>query len=93
MDKPWDFEDPLCAEVGTEIFFAKEPDDVGGVPANKTYEDAKKICQKCDHQIECAEWGIVNEVYGMWGGLTPVERYAIRKKRKIFVAPRELFIR
>ena len=93
MNKPWEFEDPLCAEVGTEIFFAKEPDDLDGVPVARTYEEARKICQRCDHKIECAEWGIANETYGMWGGLTPTERSQARKKRRIFVTPREQFIR
>ena len=83
---PWEFEEPRCAEVGTEIFFAKDKDEPGSskLSANE-YEMARKICQKCPHKMECAEWGILNEVHGVWGGLTPQQRSRLRKQRRIQV--------
>ncbi len=38
---------------------------------------ARSICGKCIHQAECAEWGIHNERYGIWGGLTEAHRKQI----------------
>jgi len=32
---------------------------------------------------ECAEWGIRNERFGIWGGLSAVERKRIRRQRGI----------
>lgn len=85
-DKPWEFEQPLCAEVGVEAFYVQDRDEpepgVGVVP---DYNSAKKICKSCIHQIECAEWGIKHETHGMWGGLTPQERKIIRGSRKITI--------
>lgn len=81
---PWEFEDPKCAEVGTEIFFAKDRDEPGAhkVPANE-YALAQSLCQRCPHKAECAEWGIRYETHGVWGGLTPQQRSRIRTKNKI----------
>lgn len=93
MRKPWDFEEPLCAEVGSEIFFARDTDETEYTSSStRTYQDAKKICEMCTHKMECAEWGIVNETHGVWGGLTPVERNTIRRRSRITVVPKERFI-
>lgn len=81
MKKPWEFEDPRCAEVGVELFFNRDYDDGPKNMKFDNYKDAKKICETCDHKIECAEWGIKHEVHGMWGGLTPQERKQIRRTR------------
>lgn len=82
---PWHYEDPLCAEVGTEIFFAPDKDDPmyrfsSGIA---DYRYAREICKKCPHQSECAEWGVLYETHGMWGGLTPQQRSRLRTKGKI----------
>lgn len=87
MQKPWEFDEPLCAEVGTEIFFARDAED-GRPASNASYAEAKKICASCVHKIECADWGIKNEKHGVWGGLTPVDRDRIRRKLNILVTPR-----
>jgi WhiB family transcriptional regulator, redox-sensing transcriptional regulator len=91
--KPWEFEDPLCAEVGVEIFFARDSDDKQYVAHNTTYREAKEICRKCDHQIECAEWGIKNEEFGVWGGLSPQDMKAMRSRRRIPITPKINIIR
>jgi WhiB family redox-sensing transcriptional regulator len=86
MKKPWDFEEPSCAEVGVSLFFQPDPDDPEqSVFADRNYEYARKVCSTCPHKIECAEWGIANEAHGMWGGLSPRERTAIRKRGPISV--------
>lgn len=83
---PWEFEQPLCAEVGVEVFYIEDRDDPekrSGVRAD--YDSAKRVCNFCLHKTDCAEWGIRNEIHGVWGGLTPQERSEIRKRRKIII--------
>jgi hypothetical protein len=84
LKKPWNFEEPLCAEVGVEVFYLEERDAAGTLTIYE-YNQAKKICSSCVHKEECLEWAIYNENYGIWGGTTPTERYEIRKKRKILL--------
>ena len=82
MREPRNYEAPLCAEVGGEIWFPEQ----GGDQTNTLR--AKNICHQCNHRLECAEWGIQKERHGIWGGLTPTQREAIRRKRNI-ILPRE----
>lgn len=89
MRPPWEYEEPACAEVGTNIFFQPDRDD----PEQKgmvdgEYRYARKVCETCPHKMECAEWGIANETYGMWGGLSPVDRNRLRKLRRIPITPK-----
>ena len=79
MREPKDYEAPACAEVGGDLWFPERTNK------NKTQETAfaKLICKRCPHQSECAEWGIVNEAHGIWGGLVNIEREKIRRQRGI----------
>lgn len=85
LKHPKDFESPLCAEVGSQFFFLDDEDDdtIDKETANTSYAIASGICKKCEHISDCAEWGIRREKWGFWGGLTPNERQAIRRKRNI----------
>jgi hypothetical protein len=82
---PRDFSNPLCAEVGYTYFYLDDKDDdtIDDSSSNPSYAIALSVCKKCEHISECAEWGIANEIHGVWGGLTPYDRIKIRKKRKI----------
>lgn len=82
---PWEFEEPLCAEVGTNMFFPKEPDDPElSASTEADYAYARKVCAICPHQAECAEWALTkNERFGMWGGLSPRDRVNIQKGRPL----------
>ena len=81
MREPKNYEAPACAEVGGDLWFPERTNK------NKAEEMAlaKLICKRCPHQSECAEWGIVNETHGIWGGLLVTERHNIRKRRGIKV--------
>jgi WhiB family redox-sensing transcriptional regulator len=81
MREPWNFEDPLCREVGADFFFPEKED--GDSPTLTKY--AKSICASCSHRIECAEWGINNERFGIWGGLTQTDMRIVRKKNRILI--------
>lgn len=78
-----------CTQVGAEWFF---PADVGnGSGVWSTYVQAKQVCADCWVRVECAEWAIHHEGDGMWGGLTPMERRAIRGRRGVeLVRPENL---
>lgn len=82
---PWEFEKPLCVEVGTEVFFIEDKDESFGRSKQSDYDYAKKVCKSCLHIKECASWAIKKERHGLWGGLTPSERKAIRRKRNIVI--------
>jgi len=75
MRDPRQYERPLCAEVGTDMFYTE---DIDGEGKNTISRQARDICKRCQHITECAEWGIHNERYGIWGGLTPLQRDEIR---------------
>lgn len=80
---PWEFDQPLCAEIGTEAYYVDDETEMPGVQG--IMRQVKELCFSCVHRVDCAEWGIVHERFGVWGGLSPVERQAIRRKRNIFI--------
>ena len=82
---PWEFEEPLCAEVGVEIFYTDDKDEKK-VESMSTYAMANSICKKCPHKNECAEWAIKHELFGFWGGLSPKERTNIRRDKRMQVS-------
>lgn len=89
MRPPWQYEEPACAEVGTNLFFQQDKDDPEtGVSNNGEYQYARAVCGTCPHKMECAEWGIQNEIHGMWGGLSPKDRNEIRTKRRLVITPK-----
>lgn len=82
------FDTPLCAEVDPELFFpdddeSEDDPNYRSVGNHSSYNDAKFICGRCDHRIECADWAIQYEPYGFWGGLSPYQRRLIRKTKNI----------
>ena len=82
---PWKYEQPLCAEIGAELFYIEDKDEkVVGQRLN-AYVDAKKICLSCSHLKECGAWAIQNEKHGFWGGYSPEERKQIRSKLNIIL--------
>ena len=89
LTPPWEFENPLCAEIGPYYFYMEDD----GIEVS--HNDAKKVkslCGSCTHQFECAEWGIAKERFGIWGGLNPRERQNIRRRRRIRVVDDELSV-
>jgi WhiB family redox-sensing transcriptional regulator len=82
LTPPWQFDNPLCAQIGLELYYKDEDieDDRALVHGEQT--KAINLCKSCDHQFDCAEWGINRERWGVWGGLTSRERQNIRRKRR-----------
>jgi hypothetical protein len=89
LRKPSEYEKPLCAEIGGDLFFQDDMDEKS-TDSYKRYRMAQNICKSCLHLVECGEWGIKNEYYGIWGGLNTQERRKIRSKRRINLLKEEL---
>jgi hypothetical protein len=84
LKKPWTFEQPLCREVGGELFYTSDLDDPSEMDSNvSNVQAARRLCDNCSHIEDCAEWGIRHEKFGVWGGLSPKDLVDIRKKRNI----------
>ena len=81
MREPHEFEVPLCAQVGGDLFFPENENE--GKLVRLSIASAKSICRGCQHIVECAEWGIRKERFGIWGGLTDSDRRQIRNQRRI----------
>ena len=64
---------PPCMVTDPELWFASHEDE-WQVP-----RVAKKFCSECPVRAECLTYALaVNEPFGIWGGLTPKERSALR---------------
>lgn len=74
------FKNPPCAQIDPELFFY--PETNSGVDIHN-FKYAKQICSTCPYREPCAEYGLHNRVYGVWGGLSENERDQIRKLRDI----------
>ena len=63
----------LCAQTDPELFFPEK----GG-----SGREAKLICARCDVRPECLAYALDHdERFGVWGGLTEMERRKLRKAR------------
>lgn len=64
------FDTAECATENPELWFAEDT----LTPVREDIELARAICQSCSQQVKCLAWGLRNEDFGMWGGLTSNER-------------------
>ena len=75
-----------CNGKPTEWWF---PEFVKTMTADDKHETLKiaaramKVCRECDVSIECLEYSLIYEPYGIWGGLDEQERLQIRSARRI----------
>jgi WhiB family transcriptional regulator, redox-sensing transcriptional regulator len=64
----------LCSDVDGDLFFPEK-----GMQART----AKKVCAACPVRAECLEYALKHGVEdGIWGGLSPEERAALRRERR-----------
>ncbi|MCP9963143.1 WhiB family transcriptional regulator [Streptomyces somaliensis] len=65
-------ETALCAQTGPELFFPE--------PGSSTRE-AKFLCGMCEIREACLEYALAHdERFGVWGGLSEQERYALKRR-------------
>ena len=47
------------------------------------YEEARTICQSCPIMEKCKQYALDNkERWGMWGGMTPIERRRVERTER-----------
>lgn len=64
-----------CLDAGDEVSFFPDKEDVEGIAK------AKAVCATCPVADECLTWAITtNQSEGIWGGHTPKERRALRRR-------------
>lgn len=63
-----------CIGVESSVFFPK----AGSRPT-----EAILICSQCVVRVQCAEYALENnQHWGVWGGLTERQRFAVKKFRR-----------
>lgn len=68
-----------CKDFADDFHF----DDGVDVTSKAVQQVAKSICQQCPAKKECLEYAVVANIqYGMWGGLTVIERNNLRKNMR-----------
>lgn len=66
--------DGVCRTVDPELWFA----EVGDYPSTQR---AKALCNTCPVIERCLQFALDNrEPYGVWGGLTALERRQVRRR-------------
>ncbi len=75
---------PACA-IDPELFFSP---DISGSGVDR-YRMARKICDRCDFKTECLEAALTleahkrrDDIYGVYGGLSPLQRFKLLKQRR-----------
>lgn len=63
-----------CLEYPAVLFFGLD-DSETPVERRIREDEAKRICSTCDVRRECLDYALeTKEPYGIWGGLTEIER-------------------
>lgn len=68
------FKDASCKGLNTETFY---PDKTSFNREEERFYN--NLCSRCPALEACMEWGLAHENYGIWGGLTPIQRTFYRK--------------
>lgn len=76
-----------CVGMDSSLFF--HPDGERGGTRRRRGERAKAICATCPVIDRCRDHALAShEPYGVWGGMTEEERYAILHVHRNRVMPR-----
>ena len=69
-----------CRQMGSELFFPAGERDEGAVAQTAA---AKQVCARCSVRLHCLTYALVAKPEdGIWGGLGPSERRALRRARR-----------
>lgn len=79
-DRPEWMADAACKGLDPDLFVPPVAKGPGG---DNRYDEARAVCGRCTVRSECLEYAIVNrETFGVWGGTTPKQREAERRRRR-----------
>jgi WhiB family redox-sensing transcriptional regulator len=68
------FDDAACRSADTDVFFPS---------SDAQATEAKRICATCPVREECLEYALTTRpADGVWGGLTPIERHRLIRRRQ-----------
>jgi WhiB family redox-sensing transcriptional regulator len=68
-----------CVEIGGDTWYPESGGE-GLIMAR----EARKVCRGCEIRFPCLQWALDNaEPWGIWGGLTEVERRRITGRRRV----------
>ncbi len=68
------FADAACRGESTDVFFPS---------SDAQAQAAKQICGACPVREECLEFALESRpADGVWGGLTPIERHRLIRRRQ-----------
>lgn len=72
-------DDAACAGHDPEVFFPVSESGAGLLQIAR----AKDICARCPVEEACLDWALrTNQPDGVWGGMSTVERHAVRPSRR-----------
>jgi len=72
-----DFDKALCKNEDPELWFAEDTVN----PNIIDVEFARGLCRACPERVKCLVWALRYEDFGMWGGLTALERMALKSNK------------
>ena len=74
----WD--EAACKDTYTDLFYSVEEER--SILQYDYINALRSICTACPLWKECLTYGFEHEIYGVWGGLTSVERASMRDMSK-----------
>ena len=69
-----------CWGLNTDLFYAVEEER--NIKAYMFINAVRSICGRCAIFKECLAYGFAHEQYGVWGGMTTLERRAVHEPKK-----------
>lgn len=76
-----DWEKAACrGSIYTDAFYAVEEER--SIVAYEYINALRQICLSCPLWKECLTYAMEHEIYGVWGGMTSVERFAFRNPER-----------
>lgn len=69
-----------CWGLNTDLFYAVEEER--NIKAYMYINAVRSICGRCVIQRQCLAYGFQHEQYGVWGGMTTLERRAVVEPKK-----------
>lgn len=69
-----------CWGLNTDLFYAVEEER--NIKAYNYINAVRSICGRCPIQRDCLAYGFQYEQYGVWGGMTTLERKGVVEPKK-----------
>ncbi len=73
-----DWTNAACAGMDVEDFYYTETKRIPRTEKIEADNKVRPVCMSCPLWQQCLTWGFRNEDYGVWGGLSAMERDSFR---------------